>query len=160
MMVHVFLNAADGLVLRSRFYIGGAIRLYSSKRIAGQAPCAQPPIVPSLYRIVTRSQSDGSPLRTGVRQSGDTAPGATSPLLRQGLAAPLAIAANALGLASHRQVARQHDEPAAISFIESHSIDRLGGQLKIDNRPLSGGHVLSPQSESMREAAGRRAHGR
>ena len=33
-MVHVFLNAADGLVLRSRFYIGGAIRLYASERIA------------------------------------------------------------------------------------------------------------------------------
>jgi DAPG hydrolase PhiG domain len=33
-MIHVFLNAADGLVLRSRFYIGGAIRLYAPERIA------------------------------------------------------------------------------------------------------------------------------
>ena len=33
-MIHVFLNAADGLVLRCRFYLGGAIRLYAPKRIA------------------------------------------------------------------------------------------------------------------------------
>ncbi len=33
-MIHVFLIAADGLVLRSRFYVGGAIRLYAPKRIA------------------------------------------------------------------------------------------------------------------------------
>src|SRR3984885_10362587 len=33
-MIHVFLNAADGLVLRSRFYIGAAIRLYAPERIA------------------------------------------------------------------------------------------------------------------------------
>jgi hypothetical protein len=33
-MIHVFLNGADGLVLRSRFYIGAAIRLYAPERIA------------------------------------------------------------------------------------------------------------------------------
>jgi hypothetical protein len=33
-MIHVFLNDADGLVLRSRFYIGAAIRLYAPERIA------------------------------------------------------------------------------------------------------------------------------
>jgi hypothetical protein len=33
-MIHVFLNGADGLVLRSRFYIGAAIRLYALERIA------------------------------------------------------------------------------------------------------------------------------
>jgi hypothetical protein len=33
-MIHVFLNAADGLVLRSGLYVGGAIRLYAPERIA------------------------------------------------------------------------------------------------------------------------------
>jgi phloretin hydrolase len=33
-MIHVFLNAADGLVLRSRFYLGGAIRLYAPEPFA------------------------------------------------------------------------------------------------------------------------------
>ena len=34
LMIHVFLKAADGLVLRSRFYVGGAIRPYAPKQIA------------------------------------------------------------------------------------------------------------------------------
>ena len=34
LMIHVFLNAADGLVLRSRFYVGGALRPYAPKQIA------------------------------------------------------------------------------------------------------------------------------
>jgi hypothetical protein len=33
-MIHVFLNTADGLVLRSRFYLGSAIRLYAPEPIA------------------------------------------------------------------------------------------------------------------------------
>jgi DAPG hydrolase PhiG domain len=34
LMIHVFLNAAEGLVLRSRFYMGGAIQLYAPEFIA------------------------------------------------------------------------------------------------------------------------------
>ena len=34
LMIHVFLNAADGLVLRSRFYVGGALRPYAPNQIA------------------------------------------------------------------------------------------------------------------------------
>jgi hypothetical protein len=34
LMIHVFLNAADGLVPRSRFWVGGAIRLYAPDRVA------------------------------------------------------------------------------------------------------------------------------
>jgi DAPG hydrolase PhiG domain len=39
-MIHVFLNAADGLVLRSRFYVGAAIRLYAPKPIAALSASA------------------------------------------------------------------------------------------------------------------------
>jgi phloretin hydrolase len=34
LMIHVFLKAADGLVLRSRFYMGAAIQLYAPEFIA------------------------------------------------------------------------------------------------------------------------------
>jgi len=34
LMIHVFLNAPDGLTLRSRFWVGGVIRLYAQERVA------------------------------------------------------------------------------------------------------------------------------
>ena len=78
-MAHVFLRAGEGVVLRSRFWLGAAIApdLPSPLARAGVAP-AQPPADPPPNAAGDGDSEARAPLRGGVREPGDAAAGAVA----------------------------------------------------------------------------------
>ncbi len=73
-MIHAFLREPDGVVLRSRFWLGAAIRPYLPGPVAGPAAQAEQPPRPPPHHAGRGSQRAGPPLRRGVREPGGAAP--------------------------------------------------------------------------------------